>query len=544
MDPYPKRLRSRCLAWIACIFFFCAGHALIPLIGIEDDEALFGEAIYQPQAVLSKIHIGHTFIPTMLISYLGTLKAWIYEPVFRWFGTDVRTLREPMLLAGAAGLWLFYLLLRRISGERAALIGCGLLAVDSTYLLTICYDWGPVALQHLLLIGGVLLLVRFYQTLSRVSLFFGFFLLGLGLWDKALAIWMLGGIGVAGIVVLNKFITRVTEKRDLAISALAFLLGALPLVIYNVGHHWTTFRGNVQMDLPSLPNKAIFLVKTIEGGGLLGWLTKEDVETAYPRNPPDWLAATSDRIATAARHPRSDLLLYALGLAILLSPFAGWNAFRTVLFCLIAGAVAWFQMAIGASTGGSVHHTILLWPLPETIIAVSFAGASRRLGRAGAPVVAVVVLVMMAAGALVINEYYRAAWRNGGAQAWTDAIFALSDYLKRDPPKAVYCLDWGMLDQLRLLHAGKLNVMWGADQVTKPEMTPEDNRWLRGVIADPDSRFLTHTKEYEFFPGNNDKLVKYAEAAGYRREDVAAISDRNGRPVYQVYKLRPVVSAN
>ena len=34
----------------------------------------------------------------------------------------------------------------------AALIGCGLLATDAIYLLTSCFDWGPVALEHLLLL--------------------------------------------------------------------------------------------------------------------------------------------------------------------------------------------------------------------------------------------------------------------------------------------------------------------------------------------------------------------------------------------------------
>src|SRR5262245_46324577 len=70
----PTKLRSIWLVWIAGIFFFCAGHLLIPLLGIEDDEALFGAAIYRPETILSRIHIGHIFIPTMLISYLGALK--------------------------------------------------------------------------------------------------------------------------------------------------------------------------------------------------------------------------------------------------------------------------------------------------------------------------------------------------------------------------------------------------------------------------------------------------------------------------------------
>jgi len=54
-------------------------------------------------------------------------------------------------------------------------------------------------------------------------------------------------------------------------------------------------------------------------------------------------------------------------LAILLMPLAGGSDRRAVLFALIAMTVAWLQMAITANAGGSVHHTILLWPLPQLL---------------------------------------------------------------------------------------------------------------------------------------------------------------------------------
>ena len=85
-----------------------------------------------------------------------------------------------MLLAGVASVWLFFRLLDRIAGRRAAIIGCTLLAVDSTYLLTVCFDWGPVALQHLLLVAGLLLLVRFYQLRGLARALLGILPAGTG----------------------------------------------------------------------------------------------------------------------------------------------------------------------------------------------------------------------------------------------------------------------------------------------------------------------------------------------------------------------------
>src|ERR1039458_6881745 len=182
---------------MACLYFLLAGLPFLSNIGVENDETIFAMAFLKPTGGAYAIRIGHSHIPLMIMSYIGTLKAWLYRPLLRMFGTGMLPLRLPMLLAGVASLWLFFLLLRRIAGERAAIIGCTLLAADATYLLTVCFDWGPVALQHLLLVAGLLLLVRFHQLKSLSSLFWGFCLLGLGMWDKALAVWMLSALGVA-----------------------------------------------------------------------------------------------------------------------------------------------------------------------------------------------------------------------------------------------------------------------------------------------------------------------------------------------------------
>src|ERR1019366_2821564 len=112
------------------------------------------------------------------------------------------------------------------------------------YLLTTCLDWGPVALQHLLLVSGMLLLLGFYQQRSHLRLAWGCFLLGLAMWDKALVAWMLGGIFLALIIVFPQQIVRVTTLRRVAISVLAFALGALPLIVYNIEKPLATFRGN------------------------------------------------------------------------------------------------------------------------------------------------------------------------------------------------------------------------------------------------------------------------------------------------------------
>jgi hypothetical protein len=194
-------------------------------------------------------------------------------------------------------------------------------------------------------------------------------------------------------------------------------------------------------------------------------------------------------------------------------------------------------MALTANAGGSAHHAILIWPLPEMVVAISFAAASRRLKGAGVPVLAAVLAVMMISSLLVTNEYYWRMRRNGGAMNWTDAVFPLSDYMRTARASNIFSVDWGIMDSLRMLNKGKLPLRIGTDPISKPELSDGDREFLAKMIDSPEHLFINHTKNFEFFTDVNAKLVKYAEAAGYRRQIEAVVPDSNGRPVYEIYRF-------
>ncbi len=530
-------LRGTWIPLLAGGFFLLAGVAFVPLLGIENDEALFGNAFYEPHGGIYVYRLGHVHLPLMILSYLGTLKSWIYKPIYGLFGIGVRSTRLPAVLLGAASIWLFYRLLDRIAGRRAALIGCGLLATDAVYLLTSTFDWGPVALQHVLVLGGALLLVRFWQQGDKLALAGGFFVFGLALWDKALAIWILSGMGVATLVTLPKQIARVMAWRHVGIAGVSLFIGALPLILYNIHTRGGTFHGTAVADTAGAPAKVRALADTIRGSGLFGYLIPEDWQTPQPRAPRGWVEQASAKLALATREPRQSLQLYGFLLAVLLIPLARGAELRALIFLLVTFAVAWVQMALTAHAGNAMHHTVLLWPLPQAIMAVAFALASRRLGAAGIPAVAAVTVILMASGLLLINTYFARMVRNGGAISWTDAIFPLSEYMNKVRAAEVYSVDWGFLDSLRLLSDGKLPVRVGEDPTQKTELTGDDRLRLLDMVSDPDHVFITHEKPFEFYPGLAEKLAKFAEKAGYRKRVLETFSDSTGRPTFEVFRF-------
>jgi hypothetical protein len=518
-------------ALLATFFFLLAGQPFIGLLGIQNDEALFAGPIYEPlEAFYAWPLAHHRQIPLMLMSYLGCLKTLIYTPIFKLFGNGVYAVREPALIFGAASVWLFFLLLRRVAGDRGSIVGCCLLAADSLYLLTTCYDWGPVALQHLLIVAGAFLFVRFYQTRSNVSLALGSLSFGLALWDKALALWMLSGFGIAGILMFPRQIFATISLRRMLISVTAFGLGAAPLISYNLHAPLATIRENTATDTGALSTKFHLLAGTAQGGMLLGFWNAPDETTPAPHQPRGLMQTISARLSSLAGHPSSDWLPAAFVAAVILAVFAGWQTLRLVIFFVIAIAVGWFQMALNSHTGGTVHHAILLWPWPEAVVAISFAGISQRLGRFGAPALAVTTALIVVSSLLVTNEYYAKMVRNGGSPTWTTAVFPLAESLKDSPAGYAFCTDWGILESVGLLNAWRPVMRNGI-------LGEEESVALTHMVSDPSHMILAHTPAAEQFRGVNEIVLQRAEKLGYAKQTIRVVGDGFGRDVFEVYRF-------
>src|SRR5439155_22031912 len=156
-----------------------------------------------------------------------------------------------------------------------------------------------------------------------------------------------------------------------------------------------------------------------------GWLVNEN-DPPHWRAPEDALENASVGLSGISCQPRSTLTGAAFWAAILLAPLLyGTRAWKPFLFFLVCGSAAWFQMAITKNAGGSAHHTVLLWPCPQILIALASSQLCTRdwIGKRVARWCGcVLVAVLATSNILVVNEYYSHAIRNGPGINFTDAI--------------------------------------------------------------------------------------------------------------------------
>jgi hypothetical protein len=533
--------QQRWPVFVSPAIFFCLGMVLLPYPGIQNDEVLFANAYFGTVgSSLYSLPIFHHHLPLMALTYLGALKTWLYAPILWLAPPSYLTVRLPVLLLGAVTLLLFVRLLEAAHGRRAAIVGGFLLATGTMFTLTTCFDWGPVALQHVLLVSGMLLMLKFCTGGAPAALFFGFCCFGMGMWDKALFNWILAGLVVAAACVFPRELWRRLSIKSVSLAAAGFCLGALPLLAYNVTQGLPTFRSNSSFTFHEFGSKAKALQSTWNGSALLGYIANQP-QAGYPREAQGAMERASFALHSAAGDHPKNRLEAAFYAALLLAPLLWFSGtLRKLLFCLVALGVAWFLMAITKGAGMVAHHAVLLWPIPHLFLAMAFAEASMRWKKMGAWFLAVGVLYLAAENLLVTNQYVYQLARYGGAHSWTDAIYPLSAELGRDAAQDVVVDDWGIIAPLVLLHRGQLKLVYAGNDFFSPESSGQKKDWERGLLLH--GLWLGHTDEFEEFPGTNQRVSKGAAAVGFRKELVKLVSDRNGRPTFEIFHFVPGTS--
>ena len=451
-----RRILPYAAGLMVCVLFAALGLILIPYPGAQYDEVLFASAIHDPQQIECTVQFSFGLVPVMLMTYIGTLKAAIYMPLVHWFGGGNITLRLPVLAMGMASIWLFYLTMRRLTGTRVALLASLLLATDAVYLLTCVFDWGPVALQHILCAGLLYACVRYTQDPRTRWLFVAGLCAGLALWDKALFIWLAAGFGLALVAVFPRDIWQLV-RQPLRPAALVtgFALGAAPFLFYNTLQPFNTFKANVQVDDQSVASKFVILDRTLDGSGLMGYLVREDPEG--PVQNLKFLEKIPLFLNDKLGNPRNSLQHLLLVAALLLAPIVCWFG-RTGVALLPVGRRAHLCLDAADTAGGSAHHTILLWPAPQILLALLIAQLVALWPRRAWRTAAVIVLVCAVSNLTVLNTYLAHFIACGPASYWSDAVRPLVYEIGRKPGRMVFAVDWGITQQIMWYGNGRIGL--------------------------------------------------------------------------------------
>lgn len=502
--------RSDALVALAfSILFILLAVPFIERLGLYEDETLFGLAVFPPYHLVgySENVFGYE-LPLMIMSYVGTLKSILYKLIFSAVDPSLATVRLPMVLAGGATVAIFFYLVRDVAGHLAAILATLLLATDTLFILTTTFDWGTVALQHLLLTTGVFCVLRFVMRGHLLYLAAGFFFFGLAVWDKALAVWLLGGFSVAALLVYPRELWQLATWKNILIAIVSFVIGAGPFLCYNLNHPGTTFKQSAHWSTDDFIRKMGNMKRTIDGSALLGWLANLE------RDQGGWF-------------------LWLLVICAFLLPFC-WRrpAFRPVVFTIIAFFAGWVQMVFTKSAGGSVHHSILLWPLPQFAVALILATCADRFGSIAKWGAIVAVAIVSASNLALLNQYRSDMDRFGPSAWWSHSIFALAKVPAVAGAKHVASTDWGFCYALHLIKRGGPPNFPFIDHHGASD--PEVAEW----IPHDDVVVVRRVRGREMMPGIADALERMMLNQGFVHETLDHVPDEQGNKLFEIYRYR------
>jgi len=518
--------------WIALLFFL-SGLAFLRKTGIHFDASYELASFYKCCTPAFRPSVFGQPVPVMILPYLGALKAWLYYPLLRYLEVTPTVLRLPVLLVGTVSVVLFFALLDRTIGRRGAIAGALLLETDAVFLIATTYDFGPVALLHCFLLAGLVLLAGFERKPDTWRLALAFFIFGLALWNKALFVWMFNGTVVAAAIVFPRRIWSLVTPKRVLVAAGAMILGALPLIYYNVQTGGETLRTRDVMSANApLSQKVLMLGKTMSGNVLFGWMTEEaqPKTNAVPTKAAARISVAIGRLFHGRM--RWNLLFYAFLASCCLLPWLWFSKYRTAaLFVAIYLAVTWAQMIVLPNTGATMHHVLLLWPFPHFLMAIAIARTADGLGRRGPWIANSVLAVLLCSNLLLENQYYADLMTRGTTAIWTDAIYPLSTYLDSLGRRAIVT-DWGYSTTLCLLSDGAIPYM----DISYQLLGQPDPTWLRSLMDDPRNVFVEHAAGSVQFTLAQDHFEAVAAAAHRSRQVLSVIRDRNQRPRFEIVR--------
>ncbi len=122
----------------------------------------------------------------------------------------------------------------------------------------------------------------------------------------------------------------------------------------------------------------------------------------------------------------------------------------------------------------------------------------------------------------MINEYFYQLTHYGALRSWTDAIYQLSGDVGRMQSPRFVVDDWGIDNPLLVLSDGRL-----------PIVLPDDSF----VAPLADDVWIGHTSEYQQVAGVNEKMVQAARSAGFEKRIIETVPDRNGHPVFEIFRF-------
>lgn len=527
--------------WLAVAAYCWLGAKNLTLPGLHYDEVIQVPASVHllkgdsnsTHKYFESIKIAGRAFPVMTMPYMGSLETYLYAFIFSILGINVEAFRLINIFLAVLALLLTSHFAKTFFGPLEAVVGTWLLATDPSFILLSRMDWGPFLLSMIFRLGALVCFWHWWKSGGKMfPLCLAGAAMGLGIYDKTNFLWFVVAMLVFGTIAW--LISKERPKVNFSAFLMALVVGittSLPLWIYNLTHHWETFRMAV------LPGQTISLVKLLEQVP-----TRTEVLLAM-LNSEIFSSEILQGLAPVHWGIVGTLMLWLSVIALLVLLFVGcltrcWKLLLLpMLTLLIIGQIYLTPRPVW------VHHWIGIYPFTHVAVGVmakrlwislKINGLWKKIALCGG---ALVIFVALCFNVMTMLGYQRMMVENGGKGYWSDAIYGLAETLKGQyAGRQIHLMDWGIGNQLVLLSSGDLRLretFWSYTGSSQP-----DNELLT-FVRDPANVFLLHAPETTAFPTARDAFYEAVHQAGGTVRTERKFYDRRNGEIFSLIELAP-----
>jgi hypothetical protein len=306
----------------------------------------------------------------------------------------------------------------------------------------------------------------------------------------------------------------------------AFLLGLLPLLLFNWQTLGTLARivGSLDGSYYGVDNRALGQNALIRSRQLIQTLRGDHfwyLGGLYANSLAPWLA----------------------GLSLLLGLWRDWRRVAPPLVLLVLAMLC----SLFTVSDLFITHNALLQPLAVAVVAISLTSLGVRRSvpaGSGAPIAYRAALSLLLTVWLVLDlnatlHYHVMLARSGGLADHSDASYHLAYALRYGGLGAPIALDWGFAAPVRFLSEGAVRPieLFGYDSLAAPDADFDER--LAPFLANAANVYLLHTPQATVFAGRREELMRLAEAHGRRPVLEQVFTQRDGKPLYELWRVTP-----
>lgn len=490
---------------LAITYFLLANSVGLSGPGLQYDELLFvNAALGATHAYRGFIYSETLGVPTMLMPYIGAVKAWLYAPIFSVFGVTVDSVRLPAVIMAGAAVLLTVLMIRRLLGLWPAVLVAVLLASDPVYGAVSRADWGPIVISSLMRVTALIGYFAFLRTKSVRYLWTSVLALSIGLFNKLDFVWFIPALCVAAAIVHHRELIAIARSRRAAALAPVVFLVVVGCVIFVTliipATELTTSESHASLFGRISEVRNLFQI-TFNGsavyqymsGSVLGHPTL--ISTLFPWILAGCLAVAAWYLIRGRRLPSGDGLREA----------ASSTTFFLIVFAVVLGGIVVTRQATGP------QHVMLVWPMPA-VLCVCLIATAAKLPAVNVRRVAVLVLGL-ALAALIASQFrasrtYVDTFRSARewSPIWSGEIYDASRAVNRSAPQveSVVTADWGLGNQIFALGneavRNKLTDQWPDFSSPAASVGALESQFVRGhhliiVFHAPSAQIMPSTSQ-------------------------------------------------